>query len=177
MREENNRSQAIQSLAKMLEDLDVAMLTTVSADGSISSRPMARAKVEPFAGHLWFFTDASTTKANDVDENGTVNLTFSDPVNRRYVSLTGSAELIDDRHTIVSLWQEAFAEWIPGGLSHPTLALLKVDVERAEYWHPPTTAMRVLGGVVNRLLAGRDAPDDEHGAVEWLDTAERPSRV
>ena len=47
--------EAIQKLAKMIEDIDFAMLTTVQPDGTLRSRPMSTQRAE-FDGTLWFFT-------------------------------------------------------------------------------------------------------------------------
>ena len=44
--------EAIEKLRELIEDIDIAMLTTVEADGTLRSRPMGTQKAE-FDGDLW----------------------------------------------------------------------------------------------------------------------------
>ena len=49
----HSQTESIQKFAKMIEDIDFAMLTTVQPDGSLRSRPMSTQQAE-FDGTLWF---------------------------------------------------------------------------------------------------------------------------
>ncbi len=39
------------------------------------------------------------------------------------------------------LWRPAYRAWFPQGLDDPPLALLKMDVEQAEYWDMLSSTM------------------------------------
>ena len=85
------------------------------------SRPMATQESE-FDGTLWFFTAASSGKIIELGWNPSVNLSYAEPSATRYVSVSGDAEVINDR----AKWRNCGAKCIkPGFLrdrSIPTFA-------------------------------------------------------
>lgn len=127
------RQKAIKDLRELIKDIHVAMLTTVSDEGQLRSRPMITARLE-FDGMLWFFTLDNDGKADEIKERPRVNLAYADPGSHRYVSVTGSATLVHDAKKAELLWTEELRDWFPVGPSDPDLALIQVDVEEAEYW-------------------------------------------
>ncbi|MGH9631698.1 MAG: pyridoxamine 5'-phosphate oxidase family protein [Bryobacteraceae bacterium] len=129
----------VKKLAEMIKDIPVAMLTTVEKDGSLRSRPMATQNAE-FDGELWFFTDVNTAKTSEIDKDHHVNVSYASPENNRYVSVSGLARVTRDRKKAEELWSPLYKAWFPKGLDDPDLALLKVQVNKAEYWDSPSGA-------------------------------------
>jgi general stress protein 26 len=136
--QEADRADAIKTLGALIKDIKFAMLTTVEDDGSLRSRPMATQQAE-FDGDLWFFTGASSAKVGEVQRDRQVNVSYADTDGQRYVSVSGTAQLVRDRAKIKELWNPIFKAWFPDGLDDPDLALLKVAVERAEFWDSPSS--------------------------------------
>lgn len=122
----------IEHLAELIKPFKVAMLTTVCRDRSLCSRPMATLD-QAFDGGLWFFTEADSTKAGEVEEEGQVNVTYENSQDAVYVSLSGRATLVQDRQQIEKLWNEDLTTWFPEGLKDAQLALLRVDVNKWAY--------------------------------------------
>src|SRR2546428_10580295 len=120
-------------LRKIIKNTRVAMLTTVASDGSLRSRPMVTPDAD-FDGALWFFTRYNSPKSEEVQENQKVNVTYASPKNDRYVSVSGTAALVRDADKVKELWRGELKEWFPKGKKDPALALLKVTIEKAEYW-------------------------------------------
>ncbi len=118
---------------KRIEAVRFAMLTTVDADGSLSSRPMTTVQKQ-FEGTLWFFSSRSSPPAVAIAKNAAVGLQYSDPDDDLYVSLSGDARLEHDRARMQSLWSPMVKAWFPEGIDDPDLVLLRVDVHKAEYW-------------------------------------------
>lgn len=168
MSDQVDRQQAINTLAEMIADVHVVMLTTVLADGSLRSRPMVRAGTE-FHGDLWFFTDMGSAKVDDVTTDPHVNVSYANPDERRYISISGTAKIVSDRKNIDLLWNEAFEQWLPHGPENPQLCLLKVNVQYAEYWDPPGGIMRHIGGFVRGMFTGRRSPADVHKTIDWAE--------
>lgn len=133
MKPQQQRQESIRRLGNMLEAFRVAMLTTVAEDGSLHSRPMAT-QYANFDGDLWFFTHAHAHKATDVVRRGQVNVNYVDPDREQYVSVSGTAELVQDRGKMKELWNPNYKAWFPRGLEDPDLALLRIKLEQAEYW-------------------------------------------
>jgi general stress protein 26 len=143
----------LKKLRKLIKGARVAMLTTVAPDGTLRSRPMATLKA-PFEGDVWFFTRATTSKADEIRDNDQVNVSFSDGDDNRYLSISGTASLVRDKDRLEQLWSGRLKNWFPDGKKDPDLALLRVRVDRAEYWDTKTAAMVHLGGLVRSSLGG-----------------------
>ena len=137
----------IQSIGEAIRGIRIAMMTTVCADGSLRSRPMATLDMD-FDGTLWFFTRLDSSKVGEVADEGQVNLNFADPVQHRYVSLSGLATLSVDRQKIEELWSPDVEPWFPEGIQDSQLALLRIDVDKWEYWDARSGVTVCCEGVI-----------------------------
>ncbi len=148
----------------MIKDIEVAMLT--SEDGGVlRSRPMV-AMQSGFSGTLWFFTRADSHKVSEVARENQVGLSYADPKRQNYVSLSGTAQLVRDRGEIDEHWSELVRVWFPKGKDDPQIALLRVDVEQAEYWDAPSSTMLHLYGYAKARLTGEPPHPGGHGTVD-----------
>jgi general stress protein 26 len=161
------RDQMVAKVAELIKDINVAMLTTEAEDGLLHSRPMATQKTE-FDGTLWFFTGLSTGKISEIDWNPEVNLSYSDGSANKYVSVSGTAEIVDDRAKKEELWSDIYKAWFPQGLDDPDLCLMKVEVTFAEYWDVPSGKMVQAFGFLKALATGErlKMEGESHGVVE-----------
>ena len=160
-----DRNEAIRKLGEMIEGIDFAMMTTVEADGTLRSRPMSTQQIE-FDGDLWFFTRASAPKVDEVRRDERVNVSYAKPEDQRYVSVSGTAEIVRDREKIKELWSPALKAWFPKGLEDPDIALLKVSVERAEYWDGSQSIVAHAVSFVSSLVTGGPAQLGENEKLE-----------
>lgn len=160
----SDRSENIRKLAQMIKDIRIAMLTTVEPDGRLRARPMAAQEVA-FDGTLWFFTKVTAPKVDEIQHNQRVSISFAAPDQGRYVSITGTAELVRDADRLRALWSPTFRAWFPDGPEDPYLALLKVEVELAEYWDGRSGAVTRLAGLVLSLAAGHPVDLGDHGKL------------
>ena len=165
MSETTGRDEQIRKLGELIKDIEFAMLTTVEADGSLRSRPMATQRVE-FDGDLWFFTSASEPKVEEVGQNPQVNVSFARPDKQHYASVSGRARLVRDRARIEELWSPAYRAWFPDGLEDPDLALLKVTAEKAEYWDGRSSFVAHLAGLVKAAATGTAYQPGENEKVD-----------
>ncbi|MCY1046620.1 pyridoxamine 5'-phosphate oxidase family protein [Corallococcus sp. bb12-1] len=140
-------------LGKLIHGIKVAMMTTVDSDGSLRSRPMWTYDKD-FDGELWFFTNDHTHKVDEVEKDHHVSLAYADPGKDRYVSVSGRCQLVRDKAKAKELWTPALKAWFPQGLEDPNMALLRVTVEKAEYWDTPNSRMVQLVGFVKAVLTG-----------------------
>ncbi len=143
-------------LQEKIKGIRVAMLTTLEEDGSLHSRPMIAQDAE-FDGNLWFFTSAHAPKVNDVQRHQQVNLNYARPDGTTFVSISGTAQLLQDRKKIRELWQPICKTWFPDGEDDPNLALLKVHVERAEYWEWPSGKSGLLYSIFKGMAGHQDS--------------------
>src|SRR5690349_5444959 len=156
----------IEKIRDLIKGIRFAMLTTVDTDGSLRSRPMATQEAE-FDGELWFFTGASSPKVDEVERDHRVNVSYAAPDDNTYVSVSGTARMVRDKAKAKELWNPALKAWFPEGLDDPDLALLRVRVEKAEYWDSPSSKMVQLYGLAKAMLTGKRA--DDIGENEKID--------
>jgi len=155
------KSGDVAKLWDMIRDIKVAMMTTHDEHGCLHSRPMANHQGD-FDGSLWFFTWVDSAKVFEVNREHQVNLSFADPNAQNYVSVSGPANLVRDKDKIRQLWSEYLATWFPKGVDDPNIALLKVDIERAEYWDSPSSTMIHAFGYVKSKLTGEPPSPGEN---------------
>lgn len=155
--------EGIERIGALIAKIRFAMLTTVAADGSLDSRPMATQKAQ-FDGTLWFLTSSDSRKVNELAENARLSLTFADPDEARYVSLKGQGNVINDRAKIHELWSPAYKAWFPAGEDDPQIRVLRVDVTEGEFWD--TTDGKVVRSIKYlAAAAGAHVKMGEHGSV------------
>ena len=160
------REDDLQKVRELVKDIDFCMLTTVDENGDLHSRPMSvNGDIDP-DGDLWFFTAASSHKVSEIDKQPKVNVNFADPENQNYVSITGTAQLVRDRKKIEELWKPEFKMWFPEGKDDPDIALLRINLEKAEYWDSPSSTVGFALRFVSSLVTGKEA---EYGENKKLD--------
>jgi general stress protein 26 len=122
-------------VAELIKDAGrIAMLTTRAPDGTLTSRPMALQEIE-FDGDLWFFATRDSRKVTHVTADPQVNVevTSADV----WVSLTGSARVVQDDAKKRELWNSGVEAWFPNGPEADDIVLIKVEGDSAEYWDTP----------------------------------------
>jgi general stress protein 26 len=157
------KQETIKKLNELIKDIKIAMLTTNDAN-VLRSRPMATQDTE-FNGELWFFTSKQTHKAEEIAKDSRVNVSYSEPDDNRYISMSGMAELVDDRAEIEELWSPVYQAWFPKGLDDPNIILLKITVEQAEYWDATSSSLVEAFGLLKALVTGEQASGGDHAMV------------
>jgi general stress protein 26 len=123
-------------LGELIREIRVALLTTMDRDGGFHTRPVQTLQVEADRT-LWFFTDWSSPKVDELNHDVRVSLGYADPAKQVYVAVAGSGRLIRDIQKAKQLWSLEQRAYYPDGPEDERLALLRVEIERAEYWIAP----------------------------------------
>jgi general stress protein 26 len=161
-------------LYQLIEDIEVAMLTTRRRDGSLVSRPMATQRRAEGA-HFWFVAEEGSPKIAEIVVDPNVNLSYYKARTREWVSVSGAARISRDRSKIRELYEPTWKVWFPdqggnrnGGPDDPRILLIGVEARSAHFMKVDKTAPVVLferpGG-----LAGREPV--RYGKVEKLGAA------
>jgi general stress protein 26 len=141
METQSKASESLKKVHDMIEDIRIAMMTTVDEQGNLVSRPMAVAQIDEH-NDIWFFTKRSSPKVDQIDQNQhKVNLSFANTDDSDYVSVSGTGQEIDDKAKIDELWNPQVKAWFPEGKEDPELTLLKVRIDMAEYWSASDSKM------------------------------------
>jgi general stress protein 26 len=150
--------QAVAKLAELIGKVRIAMLTTITEEGSLWSRPITTQRAV-FDGDLWFITKLDSPKVLEVRVNRRVSLSYVRPDENIYVSVSGTAQIVSDPQRAEQLWDPSYGEWFPGGPGDPSLALIRVSVERAEYWDAPALTWPFVAGFVVLAPEQSDNPE------------------
>jgi len=162
----NNHTEDLTKLREIVKDIDFCMLTTIDENGDLHSRPMSvNGEIDP-DGDLWFFTYGSSHKVVEIEKTPKVNASFANPGDYRFVSISGTAELVRDRAKIEELWKPQFKAWFPNGTDEPDIALLRINVEKAEFWDSPSSKIAQAFNFVSALVTGKQMEGGENKKLE-----------
>jgi general stress protein 26 len=146
-----------------VEDIRFCMLT--SRDGqTLRARPMA-AFPDKEAGCVWFFTDTRSHKDDEIAKNPQVCLAFADMKKNDYVSLSGQAEIRRDAAKKKELWSVHLQAWFPNGPDDPSVVLLRVVPEEAEFWDGTSSSLVYLFETARAAITGSRPHVGEHEKV------------
>ena len=158
--------QAALTLRPLIGDRPVAMVTATDRRFMPSSRPLLTQALDD-DGVLWFFVPSDGSLALDIETNPRVSATYCDPARGVFVSLSGYARLAYDPDRIFALWDARVETWFTQGPLDPRLALLRVDIDHAEYWDERSLhRIRLLALAHAALHGGAPAPAREHGRLK-----------
>lgn len=132
-----------EKIAELADGITFAMLTTVDDTGAFVSRPMAQ-QDRDFDGDLWFLSARDSRKVAHIEANPHVNVALTS--RDVWISINGSAQVVDDRAKVSELWTPQMDGWFPQGPDDPSVVAVRVDGEAAEYWDTP-------GGLVASALS------------------------
>lgn len=163
--EELTGSEAIHRVKDLVEEIDLAMFTTHDADGNLVSRPMSTREMDE-AGDIWFFTSDDTKKVDEVEEDRSVGLTYTDAKAMSFVSIAGVARVVHDRARMEELYSPSLDIWFEDGLDTPGIVLLRVTPREVEFWEPAHGRLVMAIGALKALVT-KDVPDDtmRHGRI------------
>lgn len=140
MAHEMTQAESAERIWKAAEKAHTAMLVTRSGDALIS-RPMA-AMVRKDEGAIWFLTDKTSGKLDDILQHPDVSVSFADGSD--YIAFTGKASVHDDRATVKRLWSNGAQAYYPNGPEDPIVIALRVDPSHAELWDGPGTVVAMI---------------------------------
>ena len=152
----------VKMLAEMMKKGRICTFSTVNDLGQITSRPMTLQQSE-FDGDTWFFAARSSDKMQEILTNPQVNIAFNS--GNDWVSLSGSAEQVDDIDKMEELWNPVLQAWFPDGVADPELTLIKVHAETAEYWDGANKLVQLFG-MAKAAITGEQAELGNNNTIQ-----------
>jgi general stress protein 26 len=122
----------------LMKKIGFAMLVTRDGD-RLRARPMS-AYLERESNAIYFLTDARHHKDDEIARNPSVNLSFADASDQNYVSVSGTADVSNDRARIKQLFSTPAKAWWDSA-EDPNIRVLKVTPDIAEFWDSPGTVI------------------------------------
>ena len=152
-----------QKIAELAKGIDFAMLTTVDETGAFVSRPMAQRDTD-VDGNVWFLSSRDSRKVAHITANPRVGVAMTS--RDVWVSLTGTAEIIEDAEKAAELWSPQMEGWFPQGPDHPSVVVVKVTGETAEYWDTPGGLVASVLSLVKVKTTGKRYHGNENEVVQ-----------
>ncbi|TFD07909.1 pyridoxamine 5'-phosphate oxidase [Cryobacterium sp. TMT1-2-2] len=153
----------VQKVAKLVKEFRFAMLTTTSPGGKLVARPMTVQEVE-FDGDLWFIATRDSHTVTEIGSDPVVGVSFAS--NDTWVSLSGTAEMIDDSQKVEELWNQWVEAWFPEVPEDPNIVLIKFTADGAEYWDTPGGRIASVISLVKAKVTGQPYDGGENDKVD-----------
>jgi general stress protein 26 len=141
-----------QRVRALIERAGVAMLMNVDEHGTHVGRPMLPLFV-PNDPHIYFLTHQSSRKVMQLAARPQVGLTISGA--HCHVVMAGSAYTSRDSELIRRLWSPTYRAWFPKGADDREAAVIRVVIERIDYWEPPASQVVRIAQAVKAVLTRR----------------------
>jgi general stress protein 26 len=162
---------------QLIEGMEIAMMTTISPEGELVSRPMATQK-HGADGKLWFMTNAESHKLEELASDARVNLAYYKDRTREFVSVSGRAKANHDRAKIHELYQADWKAWLgaesevrDGGPDDPRIALIEVAPHSVSYLKLDRPAALVMLSLVKGMVTGEPPKVGEVGLLDERELA------
>ena len=124
---------SLSEISKKMSKLDICQMTTQTARGYLTSRPMSNNGDVEYDGNSWFFTYEKSRTVQDIEENKQVNLSFAGPKGL-YISVAGQAKIIHSKPLMSEHWLPELKQWFKDGIDTPGIVMIHVKGRRIKYW-------------------------------------------
>lgn len=151
----------------LIKDIKFAMFTTRHNNGHLHARPMTTQNQRMDEdSSLWFFMPRSGEPVDDIEADSNVAVVYADPGADSYVSVSGTARVVEDAAKKEQLWTKFDEAWFPGGTRDPNLALVQVQISHANYWDVESSKLVQLFAMAKAAVTGRPPQNlGTHGEV------------
>ena len=153
---------ATAKVVELAKDIHVSMLTTVDAEGHFVSRPMGQQEIGA-DGSLWFFAERDSRKVAHIATNPYVNVTLAAAAT--WISISGTARIVHDPDKAQQLWNPFVEAWMPQGPTDPSVVLIEVEGDTAEYWDTPGGRIATAISFAKAKLTGHRYEGGENETV------------
>jgi general stress protein 26 len=141
-----------QRVRALIERAGVAVLMNVDEKGTHIGRPMLPLLI-PNDSHIYFLTHQSSRKVTQLAVRTQVGLSIVTA--NCFVVAAGSAQLSRDPELIRRLWSPTYRAWFPEGKDDREATVIRVAVERIDYWEPPSSRIVRLVQAVKAVVTRR----------------------
>ena len=146
------------NLWTLIKDIKFGMFTHRDAHGVLHAHPLTtQNKSVDEKATLYFFVKSDSEIVSAVADAQQV--TYADPGSDSYVSVSGEAQIDHDQAKKEALFTPMSKAWFPAGPTDPSLTLITVRLQHAEYWKTDDGTMVQLFKMAKAALTG-DAPPD-----------------
>ena len=122
------------TIQAMVKDIKYTMMTTRNGENHLHSCPMNTTETSIGAKEIWFIGHKPSETVDNIKQNPEVNLAYVTQESDKYLSISGTAELVEDEEKLNELWSVMYNAYFEQGKEDPSVQLIKVVPHGAEYW-------------------------------------------
>ena len=123
---------------------------------SAASIPLSIAQ-ELENGKIWFIGDRKSETIKDLEKNPQVNLSYTSSDQKDFVSINGTAKLVNDKAKLDELWSPIYAAFYEKGKEDPNVQVLCIECNGAQYWLSGNTVVDMFKMVSAAVQEGKTA--------------------
>lgn len=164
-RENLSKEEAKEKLKNLVDDIKIAMMVTGPAINDFSAVPMTTKKVDN-EGNIWFLSGRSSEHNKRILEDHRVQLLYSDPSGMEFISVSGKANISEDREIIKDLFDKPMQAWFDGP-EDPELTAIKFSPEEAHFWDSQENKYKTLYKLGIAALTGDKKDIGESGQLKF----------
>jgi len=146
-----SKQEQMDKLQAMVKDIKYTMMTTRTHEDHLHSCPMNTTETSIGAKEIWFIGHSPSETVDNIKKNPEVNLAYVSQDDKNYLSITGRAELVEDKEKLDELWSVMYNAYFEKGIEDPKVQLIKVIPHGAEYWangNAITSAIKMTAAAV-----------------------------
>ena len=129
-----SKQQQMDTIQTMVKDIKYTMMTTRNNEDHLHSCPMSTTETSIGAKEIWFIGHKPSETVDNIKQNPEVNLAYVTQESDKYLSISGTAELVEDEEKLNELWSVMYNAYFEQGKDDPKVQLIKVVPHGAEYW-------------------------------------------
>ena len=129
-----NKQAQMDTIQAMVKDIKYTMMTTRNDENHLHSCPMNTTETSIGAKEIWFIGHKPSETVDNIKQNPEVNLAYVTQESDKYLSISGTAELVEDEEKLNELWSVMYNAYFEQGKEDPMVQLIKIVPHGAEYW-------------------------------------------
>ena len=129
-----NKQAQMDTIQAMVKDIKYTMMTTRNGENHLHSCTMNTTETSIGAKEIWFIGHKPSETVDNIKQNPEVNLAYVTQESDKYLSISGTAELVEDEEKLNELWSVMYNAYFEQGKDDPKVQLIKVVPHGAEYW-------------------------------------------
>lgn len=129
-----SKQEQMDTIQAMVKDIKYTMMTTRNGENHLHSCPMNTTETSIGAKEIWFIGHTPSETVDNIKQNAEVNLAYVTQDADKYLSVSGTAELVDDAEKLDELWTVMYNAYFEQGKEDSRVQLIKVVPHDAEYW-------------------------------------------
>ncbi|PLW42486.1 hypothetical protein PCASD_04634 [Puccinia coronata f. sp. avenae] len=156
--------QKAEEVESIIDHVKTAMLTTRHNGGALNSRAMVPASKKGLV--FEFVANNHSEKFEDLQNDPSCNVSFYDPSNTDWVSVSGQAKIIEDHEEIKKIWNSSLSAWFgnlgdgkhTGNYDDPRVAAIQVKPTEIRYWNAKSKISQTMDVAKAKITGNAAAP-------------------